>query len=341
MDKAFLLPEKAIVPLIQEIAEEEKLKFKNLHEGTIIQLENKEGIRKFIVGHRFELNSTAASDLCDDKVATSIILSEANIPHIDHKMFLNPARESYAEQDQSTWEKILEFGEQNNFDLICKPISGSLSQNVIRTRNKRELQAAVHKIWGSKADIWFFSFRDELCLSKFYDYHYEHRLVMLKGQCELIYSKVPPQLMGDGTSSIKDLFCKFLMSINENARKNFLKNMNSGDFLSDKILEKNKKITLGWLVSGHYGGNVDTHIKNEPKKRFIIDMAAKAVKALNLTFGSVDIIENNDTGDIRIIEVNAGVKLDKYFKEIPNGRQEVKEIYRKAVLAMFSTSPSS
>ena len=59
------------------------------------------------------------------------------------------------------------------------------------------------------------------------------------------------------------------------------------------------------------------------------------IQKLGITFASVDIVElyNNE---LLVLEANSGVTIEKAINFIPNGYNIAKEIYKEAIIKMFS-----
>ncbi len=82
-----------------------------------------------------------------------------------------------------------------------------------------------------------------------------------------------------------------------------------------------------------FGAIASFDINNE-KKDLIKEIAKKAGEAIGVDFASIDIIETDD--EMRVIEVNSGVCLEKISKLDTQRREEVKEIYKKTISAFFN-----
>ena len=60
----------------------------------------------------------------------------------------------------------------------------------------------------------------------------------------------------------------------------------------------------------------------------------KVAKTLNISFGSIDIIKV--ANKYYIMECNSGVMMSNLINLLPNGYTIAKNIYQKAIIAMFS-----
>ena len=66
----------------------------------------------------------------------------------------------------------------------------------------------------------------------------------------------------------------------------------------------------------------------------IIKIAKQVCKEINLKFGSIDIIETTNN-ELLVLEVNSGVMLENYVRLNPNEYNDVKDIYKKAIMNLF------
>ncbi len=72
----------------------------------------------------------------------------------------------------------------------------------------------------------------------------------------------------------------------------------------------------------------------EEKHPRILELAQRAAKAINLRFGSVDIIETVD-GEFLILEINSGVMTRDFLVQHPEQIEVAKQMYTEAVRKMF------
>ena len=66
----------------------------------------------------------------------------------------------------------------------------------------------------------------------------------------------------------------------------------------------------------------------------VLTLAQRAARAINLRFGSVDVIETAD-GELMVLEINSGVMTRHYLEQHPDKLSTVQEMYREAVRKMF------
>jgi ribosomal protein S6--L-glutamate ligase len=73
---------------------------------------------------------------------------------------------------------------------------------------------------------------------------------------------------------------------------------------------------------------------NEKLKAKLVPLAKKTMTALTLEFASVDIVSSEQ--GLKVLEVNSGVMMEHFSQESAENYQLAKNIYREAVLKMFS-----
>jgi len=151
----------------------------------------------------------------------------------------------------------------------------------------------------------------------FYDIDNEYRAIVLDGDVKIIYSKVRPIVYGDGKKLLSELLHDFNPSFNYNIE-------------NDYVLSSGSEYVYSWKHNLSNGAMIDLNVAN---KEYIINLAKKAAKNLNLVFGSVDIIKVKDK--YYILECNSGVMMDNLIKILPNGYNTAKGIYKEAIIKMF------
>ena len=67
----------------------------------------------------------------------------------------------------------------------------------------------------------------------------------------------------------------------------------------------------------------------------LLKIANKIVNEINFGFGSIDIVQTNNN-EFLVMELNSGVMMRGYAHLVQNGYDKAKEIYRKAIQAMFN-----
>ena len=63
-------------------------------------------------------------------------------------------------------------------------------------------------------------------------------------------------------------------------------------------------------------------------------MSFKVKDTINIRFASIDIIQTKDNKFL-VLEVNSGVMMENFIKQMNNGYEIAENIYKKAILKMF------
>lgn len=76
-------------------------------------------------------------------------------------------------------------------------------------------------------------------------------------------------------------------------------------------------------------------LTNDKRLDRLKNLAEQAAKAIDINFATVDVAEL-ETGDIAIMEINAGVQSKQLLEQLPHLRPIIKDIYADAIRGMFS-----
>ena len=300
--------------IIQEICNEENIKYKFLSKEYVIMLE-KDGKTRFISGYKFDLNSHGIGLVADDKFALYEVLSEKKIPIIEHKIVYNKTNKNDYAIGCNTYEYVKEYFKKNNNSIVVKPNDGTCGKNVFHITNLDEVDIILDKEFASNYSI-------SIC--PFYNIKHEYRVIMLDKEPQLLYAKYLPIVKGDGKKTIRELLVEFNQDY-------FIDKLEDSKF--DKILAENEEFQYNWkfnLSQGSIAKKVDDNILSEK----IINLARKVCDEINLKFGSVDIIQTTND-DLLVLEVNSGVMMDNYIRLMKDGYITAKNIYRNAIEKLF------
>ena len=317
------MQEKEYLQILRKVASQYKIEVCTLKDNTLIHLQ-KDVYQKFIYGYQFELNSDSVATICKDKGAISIILDFHQIPHIEHRMFSRPSLGALT--TDSLWLSIQDFAQKYHFDVVCKPNHGFSGKDVYHTRYLRELEEVVHKL---------LSIYSEFCISPFYSVEFEYRVIVLNGQTELIYCKKRHTLIGDGHSSVRILLLNYISSLSTQDVSKFFKDFDYSILTSDRVLASGEKFSLKWKHNLSYGATASLDPIDQEKEKQINALALRTVRALNLSFASIDIFEVD--GEFKVLEAHTAVAMDTFIQHYGEaGYQIAKEIYDKVIRQMFN-----
>ncbi len=300
--------------IIKEICDELNIKYKILSKDWIIMLE-KDGVKRFISGFKFDLNDHALGIILDDKYATYELLRECNIPIIEHNIVFDSSNKNNYAIGCNSFEYLEKLFFKYNEDVVLKINCGTCGTEVLHLKNIDELRDKFNEL-SSK----YYS----LSLCPFYNIENEYRAVVLNGKVELLYKKNKALVVGNGKSTIKELLCNFNPSYFANYEGNN----------KDLILEDGKQYEYDWRFNLSNGAKASFDIMEDDREK-ITKLAEKISKEINVNFGSIDIIKTVD-GSFYTMEINSGIMTNNFIKQIDNGYEIAKDIYKKAIKLYFS-----
>lgn len=167
---------------LYDICQEENITLELLSNNWVVRLE-KNGQVHYIVGYKFDLNPYAAGKIADDKVATYAVLSQANIPVVEHTIIYEfHNQEAYAIGHNSLGY-AKHYLDSHNSHIVVKPTYGTGGAKNYQVKNPRQLVTALSEIFYSHPTA---------CLSPFYKILHEYRVILLDGAERLSYMKTLP-----------------------------------------------------------------------------------------------------------------------------------------------------
>ena len=291
--------------MIDEIALENNIKVNKFSDDWVIEL-TKNGVSKFIVGYKFDNNSSCTSEICNDKYALFSILENSAVPVIKHELL-------FYNDEQKLREAFCLYGN----DVVIKPNEGTCGNDVYHVQSEDE---AV-QIYKNLIKYGY------VCICPFYNIKNEFRAICLDGNIEFSYKKVRPVIEGNGRDNVRSLLLKFNRPF-YSKKSNF----KSDGIDLDYVPACGEKIEYEWRFNLSKGSKIQNVSKVEEEK--IQKLAKAAASKVNLSFGSIDIIETVD-GDFKIIEINSGVMMENLVNLKDDGFDIAKKIYKKAINKMF------
>ena len=292
--------------LIQEIGKSLDIKVTLLSDNWLTVLEKDNNIH-YIQGYKFDLNNHGLGNIVDDKGLFYDLLTYKNLPIIEHKVLFKNYDKDF----------VLDYFNIHNKEIIVKGNIGTCGKQVYKVNDTSTLFDTIDKLLESQFSI-------SLC--PYYDIINEYRVIVLNNEARVVYGKKRPIVIGDGKSTLKELAYSF--------NPNFYGKEKNLENIKDYIPKENESVILNFQFNLSRGAlmflDIEENLKNE-----LVSLALKVSKEVNLTFGSIDIIKTSDN-KLLIMEANSGVMMDNFIKLNKDGYSITKNIYRDAILLMFS-----
>lgn len=298
--------EKQFNRIIKQICQEKNIQYEELSDDWIIKLK-KDNINKFLVGYKFDLNTQATAEICNDKFALYAVLDSEGIPVIKYNILF-----------KNEEEKLKKYFDEYNQDVVLKPNNGTCGNNVMHICDYNELENEYKKLMNKCYSV-------DVC--PFYDIESEYRVIYLPNK-NYIYKKVKPLLTGDGIHTVRDLLVEFnseYFSKEEN-----LKN----DRISLEYVPKfGEEVEYEWRFNLSRGAKIAEATDEE--KNILMALVNKIIDKINVKFVSIDIVKLTNN-QYMVMEINSGVMMENLIKLNSNGENIAKEIYGEAIDMMFS-----
>lgn len=311
------MEKKILITMIQELCDEMNIKMEKLSYGWILQL-SKDGKVRHILDYVFDNNPLASGKIVADKYATYEVLQSQNIPIIKYTMIFNPSLREELIPKEGIWNTVVdEFSKYGK--LVVKPNDGSTGKGIKLCHSLREAEIAIQNLFSEQ--------HKSVSICPYYDIKTEYRTFFLNGEILLIYKKAKPFVVGDGKTNLKELIEKLHLPDKDIVKEN----LSTLDM--DYVPKAGEKIEISWKHNLSGGAKPEILQKGELYKR-VEDLAIQAGKAMNMNFTTIDIIQTVDN-EFYVMEMNSGVCGDIFAQTVENGYEIMKDIYRKALKAMF------
>eukprot|EP00927_Polykrikos_kofoidii_P049657 TRINITY_DN43695_c0_g1_i1.p1 TRINITY_DN43695_c0_g1~~TRINITY_DN43695_c0_g1_i1.p1 ORF type:complete len:334 (+),score=55.79 TRINITY_DN43695_c0_g1_i1:99-1100(+) len=283
-----------------------------------------------IFGYMFDVNPAGAVEVCKEKAATSLVLSQHGVPNIPHEVFLDPSREYTAAYVPSTgnWTKMSAVVKEFNLPVVLKPLKGTGGVGIVKASTLCQVEGAVQRLFGNEYGLAICPFK------KIVD---EYRCFMLNGKPKGMYRKVREHVVGDGVSTVLALVQRRVASAQSGrdllAIAKAVAEMPATEL--EAVPVEGAFVPIQWKHNLGQGATVDTSIPETIRQK-VETIAKDTVNALGMRFCSVDVVEVEQEG-FMIMEVNAGVMMDSLIGLLGDaGKKLAFNIYEEAVLTALS-----
>ena len=297
--------EKQFNKIIKQICKEKNIEYEELSDDWIIKL--KKGMKnKFLVGYKFDLNTQATAEICNDKFALFAVLESEGIPVVKHKIIF-----------KNEEDKLSKYFNEYNRDVVLKPNNGTCGNNVLHICDYNKLKDEYSRLINKCYSV-------DIC--PFYEIENEYRVIYLPSK-QHIYKKVKPIITGDGVHTVRELLNDFN---NEYFGKE--ENLKKENICVDYIPQLGEIIEYEWRFNLSKGSKIAD--VDDKEKIILMELVKKIVKVINVKFVSIDLVKLSNN-QYMVMEINSGVMMENLIKLKKDGVKIAKELYEAAIDLMF------
>lgn len=307
--------QRVLARIIKEICSEKGIQYESFSFDWIFRL-TKNGKTVHVFGYQFENNSATAQLICTDKSASSELLLSRGVPAVEHHFFMSPDDFQYIGV-LGNWQRMLDLLKQHG-RLVCKPNEGTGGKEVYQVSTPAELEMAATRIFAHYPSV---------AISPYYEIDREYRAILLNNEVKLVYSKSKPIIIGDGTSTVRQLIL---------LQKQPLPDFEIANGWSEEFLQQipfhGEKIAINWKHNLGQGASPDL-VKDHDLLEKLRALALQAAQTVNVCFASVDIIQSGSR--YLVLEINSGIMMENFAQANDRNYQLAKNIYRQAIEFLF------
>jgi D-alanine-D-alanine ligase-like ATP-grasp enzyme len=313
--------------------------------GFAVRLTYSNGMHRVTYGNDLGLNNAAACDLAKDKGYTKFMLRAIGIECPDGDEFVLPwweevmgrIRRNKGNDGVRGVDQAPGYIEQNmGYPVYLKPVNGSKGGDIFTVQSQAELEM-VMELYNEK--------RIRVVMAEAPINMPDYRIVSLDGELISAYRRVPLTVVGNGTSTIKELLEQLqeyyagqgrdtrLHADDERIRRHLAQR----DMTILDVPEAGQSLALV-PISNLSAGGTSEDVTDTIAKRWS-DLAAQIGENFNLRLVGLDLACDDITSpDARysVIEVNSSPGLDHYALSGDEQRELVDQLYTK-VLNAFPT----
>jgi glutathione synthase/RimK-type ligase-like ATP-grasp enzyme len=176
MQQGPYISERLMPQTVRDLCARRGITYQAFSDDWVLRLQKGETVR-WIVGWKFDVNTSAAGELAQDKVATYMTLAAAGVPAVEHYLIRSVPHDPQ--------ELHYEHDGLEDQPVVIKPLNGTGGRLVERFETITEALSMVHQ---SDEPAW--------AVSPHYDLQAEYRLVMLDGKPLLVLEKTQPTSRG-------------------------------------------------------------------------------------------------------------------------------------------------
>lgn len=270
--------------------------------------------RRLAIGYDIGLNSAVAHQVANDKAACADALASAGVPAIPHTLFLGAKLSKHIPGSDSL-EAMQRLLDQHPRGLVVKPNEGTSGELVFRVTTTAQLEQAVACILAA---------HPSLAISPYVEIEDEVRVVLLDERALIVYIKMRPSVIGDGTHSLRELA---RTAATAEQLKIIEDDLSAAEL--DAIPPAGERRIINWRHNLDSGA-APLLLKHDPRDPYVA-LAIKTAQALRIRFASVDVVRVGDSW--QVLEVNSGVKMEALGRHAP---EMVEAAYHAALDKVFA-----
>lgn len=299
------------------------------------QIIYKSGQKRYFRYSSLDLNPLGASEIAKDKDYANFFMKRMGYPIVPgSKTFYSKEWAKAIGSPRRNIDAAYRYAEKLGFPVIVKPNSGSQGAGVALVHTKREFYRAIRAVFK----------RDRVALVQQPMKGKDYRLVVLDDKVISAYARIPLNVVGNGTSTIKRLLREKQRGFIASSRDTRIK-------LDDpRIAEKLKRqgLTLGSIPAkgkcvylldnanlSAGGDAVDVTTTAHPAFKRI---AVRVTNDMGLRLCGVDLIIADDItqkpGRYWILEINSAPGLDHYAQTGRAQKKIVEDLYLEVLKSM-------
>jgi glutathione synthase/RimK-type ligase-like ATP-grasp enzyme len=248
----------------------------------------------------FPVNSATAFTLSRDKAHTKTVLKAAGLPIIAGGLFFAHMRRAGLRGPGREVEDARAFAARLGYPVFVKPNLGSRGNFAEIVESDAQLVN-----YAQRVAVEFESFLVEPVVRGA-----EHRVLIQDGRVVFHSVKQAPELVGDGRRTLGELLAAFNAELEGSGISAYPEAAIAGRERERDVLAAGARAALPGRRNLSAAGSVETVSTAAPA--VLEDVARRAVQALGLRIGAVDLFDMSEAGDLSklaVIEVNGNPGL--------------------------------
>ena len=307
--------------------------------NTVGQITFKNGIKKYFRYNTLDINTKGSSEIAADKDYTNFFLKSLGYPTVPgSKAFYSDEWSNTIGSTNRRIQDAYKHAQKLGFPVIVKPNGGSQGKNISFVNNKNEFYKSVKTIFES----------DRIALVQKIVSGKDYRIVVLDNKIIAAYQRIPLNIIGDGKSSVSQLFDVKMNQIAQIGRKNKIDINDERIQLKLKHQNINKKyipkkdevVTL--LCNANLSTGGDAIDVTDKMHKFFKETAINITKDMGLRLCGVDIMIDGDiskkTKKYTVIEINSNPSFLNYYSIGDIQKARIRNMYKEILLKIQNSN---